>query len=268
MKLYWILGSLILTLSWTSAALSQTQTLPSKSFNFQPLMTDPEEPRWALESLSGSQLFGLELGGAWDMVQLGNKPGSVALGVLAGADLAIRREHWATYLLQSDDWLAGIYAAGRRGDISWRFEYRHENSNLGLEPFTHQKALDYRRQGERFVLAWAPAPRLRLYAGLGYWQFQSFAGPDWETLVGLEASTSPFSLAGQPTRFYFAYQLENPGQRQTTWNHDLQLGLRFGKSLDQWPVRLFIHYQAGKNPAGQFYREDVSYLGLGISLAP
>ena len=107
---------------------------------------------------------------------------------------------------------------------------------------------------------------VRLYAGGGrlFDQEPSDLKP-WSTQFGLELQ-SPWTL-GQAVRPVVAVDVQN--HEQNGWSADVsaRAGLAFEslKVLDRKLVLLF-EYFSGSSPNGQFYRNRIEYIGLGLHL--
>ena len=108
---------------------------------------------------------------------------------------------------------------------------------------------------------------LRVYGGAGYIVRRD---PDdlrpWSTQVGAEIR-SPWTFLAGTLRPLAAVDVQY--REQNDWHTDLSV--RAGVQFEKLPIydrriQLLLEYFNGYSPNGQFYREKIEYIGLGIHL--
>ncbi|HVH68278.1 MAG TPA: DUF1207 domain-containing protein [Gemmatimonadales bacterium] len=246
----------------------------AQSALFRPLLADPKEPRffatylWAhsprlasrLGSVGFGQTFSLLHGQAW---QLG-----VAAGVFSEFDM----QSTTTDLLNTD-YLIGLPLTYRRGAWATRLRVFHQSSHLGDEYMVHTHA-------QRITLSYEAAELLvarstlhwRVYGG-GEYTF-THQPRDLKPVVlhgGAEyRQTRPLLrigrlAAGRLVAGLDAQSVQDRGWR-VGWSGVTGLELADGDDPPEaeWRWSLLLKAYTGPAPYGQFYRDDVSYLGLGV----
>jgi hypothetical protein len=241
---------------------------------FQPLLADPKEPRffatylWArsprlaprLGTVGFGQTFGLLHGQNW---QLG-----VAAGVFSEFDM----QSTTTDLLNTD-YLIGLPLTYRRGAWATRVRVFHQSSHLGDEYMVHTNA-------QRITLSYEAAELLvarstshwRMYGGGGY----TFTHQPRELKPvvihgGAEyRQTRPLLriggiAAGRLVAGLDAQSIQDRGW-QVGWSAitGLELGDGVNPSESAWRWSVLLKAYTGPAPYGQFYRDGVSSLGLGV----
>jgi hypothetical protein len=242
---------------------------------FNPLVADPIEPRNFLSVL------------ATDSERAQTTLGSVGLGVNFGLYRwagQTPRDGWQvgifaafnsqfdleadSYPLVNTDYRVGIPLSFRRGDFSGRARIFHQSSHLGDEVIltgTAPQRVNLSVEIVDFVLAWERAG-WRPYAGglyilhrdpkdLGQGGVQ--AGVDY---VGTKPVLFGARLVGGVD--YRALQA-------TDWRGGLsaKVGLEFGRPRpERRGLTVLLEYFDGSAPFGQFYRDVVSYYGVGVQL--
>ncbi len=145
---------------------------------------------------------------------------------------------------------------------NWRFSYMHRSTHLGDEfIIDNQNYLQDRINLSYEVIEWTAHTQLKsidLYAGLGFitrseprnleksmWQLGSqFNGNSWHGFKPI-----------------LAVDLKSWG----TYDWNINVNLRAGVEISQWtlkPFQVFLEYQDGHSPYGQFYTEDLTFTGL------
>jgi hypothetical protein len=248
--------------------------LPRRSL-FRPLIADP---RWPHFSASWQHWFdgpGFDEVGAANFGETiplveGDAPldGRWQLGVQAGVFSVFDLEAPSLDLINADYVVA---AAGeyRTGRVSGLLRLLHQSSHLGDEfllrnPDVDRINLSYERLDA--LISVDAHPSVRLYGGGG-------------VLVHREPAIDRFAVQGgvelrSPRRF--ASDLLRPvamidvGSREWTgWTPDVSL--RTGLQLESPTILnrhllLLAEYYDGASPNGQFFDQDIEYLGLGIHL--
>ena len=246
---------------------------------FAPLVADPQEPGFFATYLFAStphlaprigsvglgQTIGLVFShsGRWQL--------AVAAGVFSQFDMAS-----TTNYLMNTDYIVGVPISYRRGAKSARIRLYHQSSHLG-EEFLDGGAV--RRQLLSFeaaeVLLADELSSWRLYGG-GEYRFQR-APRDMKPGVvhaGLEyGRPGPLLRLGHfgEGRLVAALDGKSFADREWQVGWSLKAGFAFSSptALDgggsQWNVMLTAY--TGPTPYGQFYRENLSSVGIGFGLS-
>ena len=240
---------------------------------FNPLVADPIEPRNFISILAidtdrvqttfGSVGLGVNFGFyRWP----GKKPGDGwQVGIFADFNSQFDLEE-DSYPLVNTDYRVGIPLSYRRGDFSARARIFHQSSHLGDETILAGRVpqrVNLSVEIVDFLLAWERAG-WRPYAGglyiihadpsdLGKSGFQ----------VGLDyVGTRPVLFGARLVGGVDYRSLE-----ATDWRGGVsaKLGLEFGRPRpERRGLTLLLEYFDGSAPFGQFYRDVVTYYGVGL----
>jgi hypothetical protein len=251
------------------------EVLP-KGLLFAPLIADPRWPHFSVAyqryqddarvgnaaTVSLGETIALlrgplaEHGGAWEV------------GVQAAVFSLFDMDAPSTDLVNAD-YLLGFPFAYRAGNFSAQARLFHQSSHLGDEFLIDNRiervnlsyeAVDLRLSYE--VTRW-----LRAYGGAGY---IVRGDPDdlepWSTQMGVEVR-SPHAFFGGTLRPLAAVDVQY--REQNDWHADVSA--RIGVQLEKLAVldrkiQLLVEYFNGYSPNGQFYRDQIQYIGLGIHL--
>ncbi len=251
---------------------------PAREAIFQPLFADPKEPQFFAAYLLarsphlaprlGSVGFGqtIHLLGARDW-QL-----AIAAGVFSQFNMQS-----ATTDLMNTDYLVGVPLTYRQGAMVARFQLYHQSSHLGDEYIVHTHAQRVTFSFEAAeVLASEVVGNWRVYGGGEYIFTHApddlkpgivHGGVDYrqqQPLVHLGRLAVARVVAGLDGRC-----IEDSGW-QVGWS--LATGLEFGDPVaapgSGWRWSVLLKAYAGPSPYGQFYRDYVSSVGLGVSFDP
>ncbi len=253
--------------------------VPARGGLFTPLLADPQEPGFFATYLFartqhlapriGSVGFGQTIGlvrAQADRWQL-----AVAAGVFSQFDMASTTNH-----LMNTDYIVGIPINYRRGPQSARIRVYHQSSHLG-EEFLDGGAV--RRQLVSFealeILVADELWNWRLYGG-GEYRFQHTPGSMKPTVghAGLEyRSPEPLVRLGHFGDGQLVAALDGKSFEDRRWQvgWSLKIGLAFSNPTEidahrpHWSVVLTAY--TGPTPYGQFYRENLSSVGLGIAFS-
>ncbi|HKW41981.1 MAG TPA: DUF1207 domain-containing protein [Gemmatimonadales bacterium] len=250
------------------------QEIRAPSALFQPLLADPKEPRffatylWArsprlaprLGSVGFGQTFGLLHGRDW---QLG-----VAAAVFSEFDMQS-----TTTDLVNTDYLIGLPLTYRRGAWTTRLRVFHQSSHLGDEYMVHTHAQRVTLSFEAAELLVARStPQWRVYGGGNY--VFTHQPHDLQPVVlhaGAEYRQSGTLLrVGRIASGRFVAGLDAQSVQDRRWQvgWSAVTGLEFGDGDNppesDWRWSLLLKAYTGPAPYGQFYRDDVSYVGVGV----
>lgn len=166
--------------------------------------------------------------------------------------------------LINTDFSVGGELVQNRPNWSWRLSYRHRSTHLGDEFLIENqdyltKRLNLSYETLKF-LAFKNLGQWDIYGGGGFitrmepsglhkfqwqagWQYQAANYSDFTPVVAMDLSSWAEA------------------------DRDLNLTLRAGFKINKWfnrPVNVFLEYQEGHSPYGQFFTEDFNYFGLSL----
>ena len=243
---------------------------------FAPLLADP---RWPHLSVGGQRYLGdrefrhvgtatlgetlsiyrddAPLGGQWEA--------GVQAAVFAIFDLDAESKD-----LINADYLGGLFASYRRGQLQAMARLFHQSSHLGDEFLLRSRVdrlnLSYEAVDLRVAYGFLDGA-VRVYGG-GSVLFDRDPGrlDPGAIQYGVELY-SPWRLANGALRPFLAVDLQQ--RQQNAWSVDLSV--RTGVQLESRPVfgrklTLALEYFTGHSPNGQFFRQTVDYIGIGLHL--
>ena len=223
-----------------------------------------------IASVGIGDVFGL---GRWN----GSMPGdgvqlSVTAGVFAQFDLTT-----SSYDLLNADYVVGLPLTIRRGGFSTRLRIYHQSSHLGDEYLLREPPDRRDRENLSFealelILSVDGGP-LRLYGG-GEYLFNK-EPQDLGVYVahgGIELRPAtriiPMGALGG-FRFVGAADLKSSEEQEWKPAVSARAGLEYDRSGDDATARrwgLFGEFYSGPSPYGQFFRENVRLIGVGLHL--
>jgi len=241
---------------------------------FEPLLADPQEPQffatylWAqsprlashLGSVGFGQTIGLVRGRDWQV--------AIAAGVFSEFNMQS-----STTDLLNTDYLVGLPITYRRGSFATRFRVYHQSSHLGDEYLVHNHAqrVDLTFEAAELLVA-SEASRWRVYGGGGYIFAHSPADLKPGVLHGGLEYRQPRALLrlGRFATGRLVAGLDAKASEDHKWQvgWSVVTGLELGDpevalgSGRRWSV-LFKGY-TGPAPYGEFYRDHVSSVGVGV----
>jgi hypothetical protein len=244
---------------------------------FPPVVADPGEPKLAAEWFHGAkgslQGFAFHIGALAPLLEVregqegaADEPAQwLQIGIDAGT-LAILSDK-AGFDLQAVDFQVGLPIDYRQTWFALRLRPSHVSSHLGDDFISRHP--DFPRHAfsrdSVTLLASFEAPRLRAYGG-GTYAFDAEPDVARETAQwGIEFSARPFwrdRLAA-----YLASDFQAKAENGYGINVNGQLGLMTLRSRGR-NVRLAFRFFDGHGPVGQFFRERVRWLGVGIFYFP
>ena len=247
----------------------QTGLLPGGTL-FRPLIADPRWPHFAAsyqryrhdrqlgdaaavsfgESLT---LYRDRLAGVWWDV-------GIQAGVFAVFDLDA-----ASKDLVNADYLVGIPLSLRSEDWSVMLRLFHQSSHLGDEFLLRVRPqrlnLSYESLDAKVSREFGDV--LRLYGGAGYLFDQEPASlQPWSIQYGAEL-ISPWPGRAAGWRPIGAVDLQHREQNHWSADFSARVGVQLDGVLASRNLQLLIEYFRGRSTNGQFYREQIEYLGLG-----
>lgn len=246
-----------------------------KGYLFAPLIADPRWPHFSItyqRFLDDRQLgnaVAVSLGETFSVLRVNDVVGGAwELGLQAGV-FSIFDLDAASIDLINTDFMVGIPVTYRLRDFSAMARVFHQSSHLGDEFLLRNRVdrinLSYETVDVR--LSYEFSDSLRIYGGGGYsFRREPRELAPWSAQSGVEIR-SPWTLLGGRLRPLAALDLQH--HEENDWETDLSLraGLQFEKlPFFDRKLQFMIEYFNGHSPNGQFYRDRIEYLGVGIHL--
>jgi hypothetical protein len=244
-----------------------------KGLLFAPLIADPRWPHFSAvyqrfhEDSRLGNAAAVSLGETFSLLRgpLGDS-GAWEVGLQAGVFSLFDLDAPSSDLVNTD-YLVALPLAYRAGDFSALARYYHQSSHLGDEFLIDNRVerINLSYEAVDLRLAYQVAEWLRLYGGGGYIVRRD---PEdlkpWSTQMGVELR-SPKAFFGGTLRPLAALDVQY--REQNDWHADVSVraGVQFEKlSILDRRVQVLLEYFNGYSPNGQFYREQIEYIGLGV----
>ena len=241
---------------------------------FAPLIADPRWPHFSLlyqrfheDARLGNAAIA-SLGETFSLLRgpIGEKGGVWEIGIQAGVFSLFDLDAPSGDLVNAD-YIVGFPFTYRAKSFSAMARVYHQSSHLGDEFLIGNRIdrvnLSYEAVDVR--LSYEVTEWLRVYGGSGYIVRRD---PEdlkpWSTQMGVELR-SPRAYFGGSLRPLAALDVQY--REQNDWNPDVSLraGVQFEKlALFERKIQLLAEYFNGYSPNGQFYRDKVEYIGLGL----
>jgi hypothetical protein len=237
---------------------------------FKPLIADPRWPHFSATwqhyfndrqltdaaAVSFGESFAFyrdRIGGAWWEVGL-------HAGVFSIFDLDSQ-----SFDLVNADYLVGIPLTLRYEDFTAMFRVFHQSSHLGDEFLLRTKTarVNLSYESVDVKLSYDLGDLARIYGGAGYLFDQDPAElKPWSIQYGLEF-TSPWPARDKGWRPVAGVDLQH--REENAWSVDVsaRAGVQLDGVLATRNMQLLIEYFKGRSPNGQFYKEQIEYIGLG-----
>jgi uncharacterized protein DUF1207 len=249
---------------------------------FCPLIADPKEPRSFASLLrgtfpsiekpsgKGTTIASVGLGDSFGLVRWGgpNAGEGVQLDVV-GAIFAQFDLDSASNDLINADYIIGLPLTMRRGGFSVRARIYHQSSHLGDEYLLRSSSIQ--RENLSFesleLLASQEIGALRLYGG---GEHMLRRDPDTVKPKLLHAGAELRSGRAGPVQLVGGVDLKTTEQHNWAQAVSGRAGVEIARSPAGHPVRLItimLEMYKGPSPYGQFFQEDISYVGAGINFS-
>jgi hypothetical protein len=243
---------------------------------FDPLLADPRWPHFSASYqyyLRDSDFKNVGSGSFGETIILvradGPFGGQREVGLQASVFAIFDLDAPSTDLINADYFVAGL-ASYRLGQFQALGRVFHQSSHLGDEFLlrSREDRVNLSYEGVDLKLSYHLFGRvLRVYGGGGYLIHREPSELDpWSTQAGIELQ-SPWTLLRGALRPVAAADVQN--RQENDWKTDLSLraGVQFEsvQVLDR-KLQLMLEYFNGHSPNGQFYRERIEYLGIGVHL--
>jgi hypothetical protein len=168
------------------------------------------------------------------------------------------------------DYLGGVFASYRRGPLQAMARLFHQSSHLGDEFLLRSRIdrlnLSYEAADLKVAHSFLDGV-VRLYGGGSVLLNRDPEDLDPGAIQYGAELHSPWRLANGALRPFLAVDLQQ--RQQNAWSVDLSV--RAGVQLESRPVwgrklTLALEYFSGHSPHGQFFRQNIDYIGIGLHL--
>ncbi len=247
---------------------------------FNPLTADPRWPHFAASyqyylddpqlasaaTVSFGEMFSLYRGAAG--------PGFWEVGVQAGVFALFDLDASSKDLINADYFVAG-FAAYRLDRFSALARIFHQSSHLGdeflLRTRTERINLSYEGVDAKVSIElfdwlrddYEHGTPVRVYAGGGYLFHVDPSGiRPWSAQYGVELR-SPWTI-GRHVRPIVAVNVQH--REENDWSADVSVraGIQIDGVLLTRNMQILLEWYQGHSPNGQFFRQRIEYLGLGV----
>lgn len=240
---------------------------------FDPLMADPRWPHFAaayqyyLNEKGLSNVGAVSFGETFSVYRERMARAWWEVGIQAGV-FAVFDLDAASKDLVNADYFAALFGAYRSGPLSAMGRVFHQSSHLGDEFLLRGRVknrVNLSYEGIDAKISYdLLGDVLRVYGGGGYLFDQEPSGLDpWSVQWGVEFK-SPWPGPTSKWRPIAGIDLQN--REENDWETDLSL--RAGVQIEGVPatrnVQILFEYFRGHSPNGQFYKNKLDYLGLGL----
>ncbi len=241
---------------------------------FQPLLADPKEPRffakylWTRSSRLASRLGSVGLGQTIGLV----RGREWQLGIGAAVFSEFNMQSSTTDLLNTD-YVVGLPLTYRHGSLATRLRLFHQSSHLGDEYIAHTNArrIDLTFQAVELLVA-HETTRWRVYGGGDYIFAHSPADLKPGVLHGGLEFRQPGALlrlgGGTAGRFVAGLDVKSIQDRGWQVGWSMVTGLELGDPQSDpgsgWHWSVLLKAYTGPAPYGEFFRDYVSSLGVGV----
>ncbi len=248
--------------------------LPS-GYLFAPLIADPRWPHFSvtyqryLDDPQLGNVMAVSLGETFSLLRANmSGAGAWELGLQAGVFSIFDLDGPSSDLINTD-FMVAIPVTYRRGDFSALARVFHQSSHLGDEFLLRNRVdrINLSYETVDLKLSYEFTESLRIYGGGGYsFHREPRELAPWSAQYGVEVR-SPWTLLNGMLRPLAALDVQH--REQNDWKTDLSL--RAGIQFENVPffsrkLQFMLEYFNGHSPNGQFYRDQIEYLGVGIHL--
>ena len=238
---------------------------------FRPLIADPRWPHFAASYqryLGDRQLRDVGAVSFGETFTLWRQ----RLGPATAWEFGIQAGVFAVFDLNAEsgdlvnaDYFAAIPVTFRHEGFSSLFRIFHQSSHLGDEFLlrTNTERVNLSGDGLDLKLSYEFGDWLRVYGGGGYLVRREPSTIDpWSAQYGVEL-ISPWPSRDKRWRPILAADLQH--REENSWSLDLSLrtGIQIDGVLASRKLQILLEYFRGHSPNGQFYKDEIEYLGLG-----
>jgi hypothetical protein len=245
----------------------EIRLLPEEEL-FAPLLADPRQARFSMSyqryrapserfnaaSVAFGEYFALATG-RW------GETGRSQVGIQGAVFALFNLDAPSSDLVNADYWI-GLPVSFRRGPWSYVLRLYHQSSHLGDEFLLGNPGLDRVNLSyeDAMVLASYEWEFWRVYGGVGRYLRSE---PDLRS-AHVQAG-GEYVLPGALGGFDFIAAVDTKTSAELDWSRSfsVQTGFEFGSASPR-RLRLMFEYYRGQSPNGQFYREKLTYAGVGL----
>jgi len=246
-----------------------------KGYLFAPLIADPRWPHFSvayqrfLDDPQLGNVIAVSLGETFSLVRVNTSgAGAWEFGLQAGVFSIFDLDGGSSDLINTD-FVVAIPVTYRRGDFSAMARVFHQSSHLGDEFLLRNRVerINLSYETVDVKLSYEFTESLRVYGGGGYsFRREPRELAPWSAQYGVEVR-SPWTLLAGRLRPLAALDLQH--REENDWDTDLSL--RAGVQFEKLPffdrkLQLMLEYFNGHSPNGQFYRDRIEYIGVGLHL--
>ena len=249
----------------------QTGFLPGGDI-FAPLIADPRWPHFSMayqyyiNDQSFRDVAAVSVGGTFPLYRRRAGDGFWEIGVQAGV-FAIFDMDTSSFDLINSDYFAAVTTAYRSGQFSALGRIVHQSSHLGDEFLlrsTSPSRTDVSYQSVDAKLSY-DFDAIRLYGGAGYLFESEPSLRPWSFQAGLEFR-SPWPGPQAWWRPIAAIDLQI--REQNDWDADVsaRAGIEVHGVMANRTIQFLVEFFHGHSPNGQFFRNTIDYVGIGVHL--
>ena len=250
---------------------------------FCPLAADPKAERSFASYLRGdfatiadpppgtdSNIAAVGFGDSFALFRwAGRTPGNGIQFDIAGAVFSQFNLDRPSFDLVNADYLVGLPVTARYAGFSMRVRPYHQSSHLGDEFLLNRQPerINLSFESVEVILSQELGP-LRVYGG-GEAFFRREPADLASRLIHAGGELRPILFGGGRVLLAFDWKLVDDGSWSYAWNARGGIELARVPSPGHPPrvVSLVFDYYEGIAPYGQFYRDDIRYIGVGIHLS-
>jgi hypothetical protein len=238
---------------------------------FKPLIADPRWPHFSaayqyyINNRQLENVAAVSFGESFTIYRNQFQGVLWELGIQAGVFSLFNLDAASKDLINAD-YMAAAIAGFRWKDVSALARFYHQSSHLGDEFLlanSSVRRVNLSYEGADLRLSYEFWPGLRIYGGGGgiFDQEPSDLKP-WYAGGGIEFR-SPWP-AGARIRPVAGVDVQT--RQQNDWSPDLsaRAGVEFLSALYGRNLQLLLEYFRGHSPNGQFYKDSIDYIGLGV----
>jgi len=241
---------------------------------FQPLLADPRWPHFSASFqryIDNDQLGNVASTNFGESIGLyrfrGPLRSTIQLGIQAGV-FSIFDLDSESFDLINADYMVGIPLTLKKGNFSNMTRIFHQSSHLGDEYLLRGQSderVNLSYESVNSLFSYHLPAGFRIYAGGGFIFHKDPSDLDpWSVQTGLELRSPMVWLKGA-LRPVFGVDVQN--RQESNWDADVsaRAGIQFeNPDFLSRKLQLLFEYYNGKSPNGQFYENNIEFLGIGL----
>jgi uncharacterized protein DUF1207 len=249
-----------------------TGFLPGGELLFKPLIADPRWPHFSasyqryLDDRQLRDIAAVSFGETFAFYRDRLGAGWWELGLQAGVFAVFDLDAPSGDLVNADYFVA-LPLSYRYQDLSAIARLFHQSSHLGDEFLLRSRVpnrVNLSYEGVDAKISWEPSEVWRVYGGAGYLFHRDPSSlRPWSVQWGVEFR-SPWPGPEARWRPIAAVDVQN--REENDWHADVSVrtGVQLDGILVTRNLQILLEYFRGHSPNGQFYRNKIDYLGLGM----